>query len=56
MLLDATIIFTFNYPKSYFTFPLEIDLGMVHVIQGIRDLKIWDATTSRTWWLIKDWN
>ena len=22
----------------------------------IRDLKIWDAKTSRTRWLIKDWN
>ena len=22
----------------------------------IRDFKIWDATTSRTRWLIKDWN
>ena len=21
-----------------------------------RDFKIWDATTSRTRWLIKDWN
>ena len=23
---------------------------------AIRDFKIWDATTSRTRWLIKDWN
>ena len=26
------------------------------VLLHIRDFKIWDATTSRTRWLIKDWN
>ena len=25
-------------------------------VTGNRDFKIWDATTSRTQWLIKDWN